>query len=95
MDSVPQVVANATGSASAAVRRKTSGSMKRPTKLVKGSVAAKRWMAYVRSAKKGGKKSAKTPMRKRARKASSKKSAKTPTKKRSRKASSKKSGGRK
>ena len=86
MDSVPQVVANATGSAP-----------KRPKKLVKGSAAAKRWMAYVRSGKKGTKKSAKTPARKplvkKSGKASSKKSGKASSKK-SGKASSPRPGSR-
>jgi len=76
MDSGPQVVANA--------KRKTSSGMNRPMKpkkLVKGSAATKRWMAYVRSKKKGGRKSAKTPARK-------------PTSRKSGKASSPKPGSR-
>ena len=53
---VPQAVANAT--TAAALRRP-----KRPKKLVKGSPATKRWMAYVRSLRGMSKKSAKTPKR--------------------------------
>lgn len=50
-------VANAT----AAARRKSG--MKRPKKLVKGSAAAKRWMAHVRSHRRVSRK-AKSPARK-------------------------------
>ena len=57
--------------------KKKSMGMKRPKKLVKGSAAAKRWMAYVRSQKKGAKRSsAKTPVRKTAGKRSVKKTTK-------------------
>lgn len=56
--------------------KKKSMGMKRPKKLVKGSAAAKRWMAYVRSGKKGKRSTAKTPVRKTAGKRSVKKSTK-------------------
>ena len=64
MDSATQVIANATGSIVAHAKRKDNGGVKRPKKLVKGSAATKRYMAYVRSMKKEGKNSPKTPSRK-------------------------------
>ena len=74
-------VANATAEA-------RKGSMKRPKKLVKGSAAAKRWMAHVRSHRKSVKRKAKSPARKHSRKHHKsparhhrKRSAKTPKRK--------------
>ena len=75
MDSVQNTVPQT--QVAEAKRSKRSSGMKRPKKLVKGSAATKRWMAHLRSMRKGAGKKAKTPAR-RSRKTPARRSRKTP-----------------
>ena len=61
MDSVQKIVPQT--QVAEAKRAKKSSGPKRPRKLVKGSAATKRWMAHLRSLRKGAGKKAKTPAR--------------------------------
>ena len=78
MDSVQNTVPQT--QVAEAKRSKSSNGMKRPKKLVKGSAVTKRWMAHLRSMRKGAGKKAKTPAR-RSRKTPARRSRKTPARK--------------
>ena len=70
MDSVEKIVPQT--QVAEAKRPKKSSGMKRPKKLTKGSAATKRWMAHLRSMRKGAGKRLKTPAARRRRKSPSK-----------------------